>query len=147
MHLKLPNRIIMEHNKYELFSLVIRIFTGLLFLFQGYDKLFKVGLKGCFETFYNDSYKLKMPNFLLWIVVIYTTFAEFFGGLFLMFGFLYSYTLLVLGVDLIIVAVAFGILQPMWDTKHAFPRFLLIVLNMFVLIQFNKFSLDRLFNI
>lgn len=137
----------MEQNKYEIFSLLIRIFTGLLFLFQGYDKLFKVGLKGCVETFYNDSSKLKIPNSLLWMVVIYTSCAEFFGGLFLMFGFLYSYTLLALGVDLIIVAIAFGMIQPMWDTKHAFPRFLLIVLNMFVLIQFNKYSLDKLFNL
>lgn len=136
----------MEQNKYEIFSLVIRVFTGLLFLFQGYDKLFKVGLKGCVETFYTDSYKLKVPSFVLWIVVLYTTLAEFFGGLFLILGFLYSYTLVVLGVDLIFVAIAFGLIQPMWDTKHAFPRFLLIILNMFVLIQFNKYSLDKLFN-
>jgi len=137
----------MDQNKYEIFSLVIRIFTGLLFLFQGYDKLFKVGLKACVETFYDDSNKLKIPNPILWLVVIYTTFAEFFGGLFLIFGFLYSFTLLALGIDLIFVAFAFGMIQPMWDTKHAFPRFLLIILNMFVLIQFDKYSLDKLFNL
>jgi putative oxidoreductase len=137
----------MEQNKYELFSLVIRIFTGLLFLFQGYDKLFKVGLKECVEIFYNDSVKLRINKGLVWLVVIYTSCAEFFGGLFLVFGFLYGYSLLALGVDLIIVAIAFGVIQPMWDTKHAFPRFLLIILNMFVLIEFDKYSLDKLFNL
>ena len=67
--------------------------------------------------------------------------------MFLILGFLYKYTLVFLGMDLIIVSIAFGMIQPMWDTKHAFPRFLLIVLNMFVLIQFDKFTLDHLFNI
>lgn len=135
-----------DQNKYELFSLIIRVFTGLLFLFQGYDKLFKIGLKGCVETFYADSRKLNVPTPLLWIVVSFTSVAEFFGGVFLMIGLFYPYTLIALGIDLILVAVAFGLVQPMWDTRHAFPRFLLIILNMFVLIQFNKFTLDNLFN-
>ncbi len=138
---------IIDQNKYEIFSLIVRVFTGLLFLFQGYDKVFKVGIKGCVEAFKVDTYKLKIPDSLLTLVVIFTSFTEFFGGLFLILGFLYKYTLIFLGLDLIIVSIAFGLVQPMWDTKHAFPRFLLIILNMFVLIQFDKFTLDKLFKI
>ncbi len=138
---------ILDQNKYEIFSLLVRVFTGFLFLFQGYDKLFKIGIKECLRTFKNDSERLNVPNSLLWLVLGFTSFVEFVGGVFLIFGFLYTYTLVFLGIDLIIVAVAFGMVQPMWDTKHAFPRFLLIVLNMFVLIQFNKYTLDKLFNL
>ena len=138
---------IIDQNKYEIFSLIVRVFTGLLFLFRGYDKVFKVGIKGCVEAFKVDTYKLKIPDSLLTMVVVFTSFTEFLGGAFLILGFLYKYTLIFLGLDLIIVSIAFGLVQPMWDTKHAFPRFLLIVLNMFVLIQFDKFTLDKLFKI
>jgi len=138
---------ILDQNKYEIFSLIVRVFTGLLFLFQGYDKVFKVGIKGCVEAFKVETDKIRIPDFLLTAVIVFTSFTEFFGGMFLILGFLYKYTLVFLVMDLIIVSIAFGMIQPMWDTKHAFPRFLLIVLNMFVLIQFDKFTLDHLFNL
>jgi putative oxidoreductase len=138
---------IIEHYKYEIFSLLVRVFTGLLFLFQGYDKVFNIGIKNCIQTFRNDYEKINLPYGLLRFVVVFTSYSELIGGGLLILGLFYTYSLIFLGLDLIIVAIAFGMVQPMWDTRHAFPRFLLIILNMFVLTHFYKLTLDHFFNL
>ncbi|MBS1650835.1 MAG: DoxX family membrane protein [Bacteroidetes bacterium] len=134
-------------DSFEIYSALIRVFSGMLFVFQGYDKLFKIGLKGCVEAFEVETQRLKLPKFILWGLITYTSTVEFLFGVFLTLGLFYNWALILLGVDLIFVAIAFGIAQPMWDMKHAFPRFILIIINMFLLTHYVKYSLDNVFNL
>jgi putative oxidoreductase len=134
----------MEDYKFQIAELLIRLFAGILFLFQGYDKLFKVKMKGVISSFTIDSDRQNIPRGFVAIIAYYTSIAEFAGGLLLMLGLFTNFTLYALGFDLLLVCFAFTYMQPMWDMKHVFPRFLLIVLLLLLPESYNQFSLDAL---
>ncbi len=135
-----------EYKLYVAESL-IRIFAGILFFFQGYDKLFKIKIPSVIDTFMGDAYKHHISRPLVILVAYYTTLTELIGGLLLVFGFFTNYALYALGLDLILVCFAFSIIEPMWDMKHVFPRFILIVLLLILPLENNKLSLDYLINL
>lgn len=130
--------------KYYLVEAIPRIFCGIIFLFQGYDKLFKVKIAGVIEVFEIESNKREVPKFLLGFMAIYTSLVEFIGGIFLIIGLFKNVVLTLFGLDLIFVAVAFSYMNPVWDMKHVYPR-LILVLTLFVMPNdWNYFSLDNL---
>lgn len=51
--------------KYYLIELIPRVFCGIIFLFQGYDKLFKVKIQGVVEAFLFETQHRYVPKFLL----------------------------------------------------------------------------------
>ena len=53
--------------------------------------------------------------------------------------------LYIFSLHLMMVFVAFGYLQGMWDMKHAFPRLAILVLLLLLPGEWNTFSLDRWF--
>jgi len=114
--------------KYYVLELIVRVFCASIFIFQGYDKLFRIGFKGVKEAFYIEADKKKVPRLLVDGLVYYTTLVEFFCGIFLLLGIFQSESLIFLGFDLILVGLAFSFVEPMWDMKHVFPRFMLVVM-------------------
>lgn len=136
----------MEDHKLQIAELFIRLFAGILFLFQGYDKLFKVKMKGVIFSFTADSDRQNIPRGFVTLVAYYTSIIEFAGGILLMLGLFTNFTLYALGFDLLLVCFAFTYLQPMWDMKHVFPRFLFIVLLLLLPSSYNGFSLDTFLN-
>ncbi len=135
-----------EYKLYVAESLM-RIFAGILFFFQGYDKLFKIKMPGVIDTFMGDAYKHHVSRPLVSLVAYYTTLAELVGGLILIFGIFTNYALYALGLDLILVCFAFSFIEPMWDMKHVFPRFILIILLLILPLENDKLSLDYLINL
>ena len=129
-------------NKYEFAELLLRIFCGIVFLFQGYDKLFKLKISGVTESFQVNAQKHHIPSFVLTMVAAFTSFAEFFGGLLLILGLFKLYALAFLGFDLILVAIAFSLLEPVWDMRHVFPRLLMIIALLVMPYEWGRFSLD-----
>ena len=127
-------------------ELLIRVFAGILFLFQGYDKLFRIKIPGVIQIFKADAQSNHIPTSLLSGMAYYTSFAEFLGGLMLVFGFCTNYALYALGLDLLLVTLAFSFMEPMWNMKHVFPRFLLIVTLLLLPNEYGFFSLDHFFN-
>lgn len=126
-------------------ALIARIFLGLLFFFQGYDAVFNVKIKNIIQV-YEDSFASKgIPRFLTISGAWFTSFIELIGGLLLILGVFQYYVLSLLGLDLIIASIAFGISSPMWDTKHVFPRLLLILFLFVIPESWNVLSLDNLF--
>lgn len=123
---------------------MLRIFAGILFFFQGYDKLFKIKMPGVIDTFMRDAERNNIKRPLVSIVAYYTSTVEFLGGIFLIFGILTNYTLYALGVDLILVCFAFSMVEPMWDMKHVFPRFILVILLLLLPLENDKLSVDYL---
>lgn len=133
-------------NEYKLYiaESMLRIFAGILFFFQGYDKLFKIKMPGVIDTFMRDAERNNIKRPLVSIVAYYTSTVEFLGGIFLIFGILTNYTLYALGVDLILVCFAFSMVEPMWDMKHVFPRFILVILLLLLPLENDKLSVDYL---
>jgi uncharacterized membrane protein YphA (DoxX/SURF4 family) len=126
-------------------AFIARIFLGLLFFFQGYDAVFNVRIRNVIEA-YEDSFASKgIPRFLTAGGAWFTSFIEFIGGLLLILGVFQYYVLSLLGLDLIIASIAFGISTPMWDTKHVFPRLILLLFLLIIPKSWNALSLDNFF--
>ena len=108
-------------------GLFIRVFTGILFLFQGYDKIFRLGLKEVFNTVSPSYKKAGLGDGSIRLFVTITSWIELTGGLLLILGLFKYVALYALGADLLIVALGMSIINPMWDLQHVFPRFILII--------------------
>jgi putative oxidoreductase len=114
--------------KYYIVEFLVRLFCGIIFLFQGFDKLFTVKMTGVVDSFSLETSKLHVPRFLVFFVAFITSMIEFLGGAMLILGLYKNIALTLLGIDIIIVTVAFSFLNPIWDMRHVFPRLLLISL-------------------
>ena len=126
-------------------TLLARVFLGILFLFQGYDAIFNIGLKNVSETFQTSFANKKIPNQLINLAVYFTSFTELIGGVFLITGFCEYFALYALGVNLLIAALGFSINSAMWDMRFVFPRLLLLLLLLFTPQSWHTCSLDNLF--
>lgn len=115
---------------FSIAEVFIRCFLGILFLFQGYDKLFVVKIKNVVNAFHNETDRKHIPEFLLVFTSYFTSITEFFGGILLITGVLHQYTPILLAINLLIVAFAFSFLRPMWDMQHVFPRVVLLTLTL-----------------
>lgn len=133
----------MSNYNFQIAELLIRSFAAILFLFQGYDKLFRIKMPGVIEVFAADADRYRIPRPLLSLVAYYTSLVEFFGGFFLLAGFFTSYVLYALGLDLLLVCLAFTYLNPMWDMKYVFPRLILVVALLLLPEHYQYFSLDH----
>lgn len=125
-------------------AILIRIFTGVLFLFQGYDKIFRMGLSQVEATLAPGYRKIGIPSSFIRLITIVTSWIELLGGAMLILGLLKYTALYLLGADLLIVATAFSILNPMWDMQYIFPRLILIIILLILPPAFDVFSLDHL---
>src|SRR5687768_15729336 len=107
--------------------LIARVFLGLLFLFQGADAIFGIGLKGVVQTIEQPLAAKGVPRFFIRVGAYYTSLAELLGGILLVCGIFTPYALYLLGLDLLIASVAFGLIKPMWDMQFVFPRLALLL--------------------
>jgi len=123
-------------------ELILRLFCGIVFLYQGYDKLFRVKIKGVTEAFQVNAEKNNIPQFMLFGAAVYTSLVEFFGGALLIVGLFKTPVLVLLGADIVLVGLAFSMLEPVWDMRHVFPRLLMIVALLAMPSQWELFSLD-----
>jgi uncharacterized membrane protein YphA (DoxX/SURF4 family) len=130
------------HNIAAVF--LARIFLGIIFLFQGYDAVFNIGMHNVVESYQNGFEGKKIPKFIIAGASWFTSFTELLGGILLIFGLFEYPALYLLSLNLIIAAIGFGITSPLWDGKHVFPRLALILLLLFVPGQWNVWSLDSL---
>ena len=136
-------------NEYKVYiaETLVRVFAGILFFFQGYDKLFKIEMPGVIDTFMADASRRHIGRPIVSIIAYYTSIVEFVGGIFLVFGIFTNYALCALGIDLLMVCFAFSLMEPMWDMKHVFPRFILVILLLLLPLENDKLSLDYLINL
>ena len=129
---------------YSIAEVFIRCFLGILFLFQGYDKLFIVRIKNVINAFHIETDRKQIPRFLLVFTSYFTSITEFIGGILLITGLFHQYVPIVLVINLLVVAFAFSFLRPMWDMQHVFPRVILLTLIL-LLSNYFYFGLDTLF--
>nr|WP_294858545.1 DoxX family membrane protein [uncultured Fluviicola sp.] len=121
-----------------------RIFLGFLFLFQGYDAVFNIGIKKVTDT-YHENFRLKgIPKAITSLSAWYTTYTELICGFLLVLGLFEFVSLYLLGINLIIAAIGFGMNTPLWDTRNVYPRLLLILFLLMTSIHTHHWSLDHL---
>lgn len=124
--------------------LLVRVFLGFLFFFQGYDKIFNYKISGVIELFKKPLSEKGVPGFIQIFGAWFTSYVEFIGGLLLIFGIAKYYILYLLGLDLILASVAFGIIKPMWDLQFVFPRLVLLIFLLIVPADWDLLSFDQL---
>lgn len=132
-------------NNEAVLYLVLRLVLGILFLFQGYDKVFRVGMKSVTESFQVQLGKIKVPKGILSLSTYFTSYVELIGGALLILGLFKNFALLFLGIDIVIVTIAFSMIKPMWDMQLFFPRLVLIGVLLYLPEQWDVLSLDYLF--
>lgn len=126
---------------------LIRVFLGILFFWQGYDKVFNIKISGVIKTFEHPLIEKHFPKFILSVSAYYTSYIELVGGFLLVIGLSKQIVLLLLGIDLLMVSVAFSIIKPMWDLQQVFVRLLLIAVLLLAPSHWDIVSLDYLISL
>ena len=123
----------------------IRCVAGILFFFQGYDKVFRIKTEGVLNTFSDALAKRHISKTSVRMFIAISSFIELVGGLLLAVGLFREPVIYLLTANMIGVALGFSILKPVWDMAHYFPRFVLLSALMFIPEKWDKFCLDSLF--
>lgn len=137
----------MNETNQQVAELLLRLFAGVLFLFQGYDKLFKVKMNNVIETFLPDAKQNNIPKPLVVVVAYFTSLAELIGGILLILGLMTNYALYMLSIDLLLVAFSFSFVQAMWDLKFVFPRLAIVTTLLLIPENYRKLCLDYFLSI
>ncbi|MGV3632231.1 MAG: DoxX family membrane protein [Bacteroidota bacterium] len=122
---------------------IARVFLGCLFFFQGFDAVFQVKLKNVVETYRAAFASKGIPLSLLILASWFTCYTELIGGLLLILGLFKYAALYLLGLNLIVASVGFGIHTAMWDTRHVVPRLLLLLFLLVVPQDWDAWSIDH----
>ena len=134
--------------KAEVFAVFIaRTFLGFLFFFQGVDAVFNIKPSGVFDTIHEPLVKKHVPKFFILLGAYYTSYAELIAGFCLIIGFAKYYALYLLGIDLLIASIAFGMIKPMWDMQYIFPRLVLMLFFLLVPSEWDVLSVDYVWSI
>jgi hypothetical protein len=104
----------------------VRTLLGIIFLMQGYGKLFSLGISQVYENFFKVFEHTFLPKWLIVSTAYYTSLAELIGGFLLILGLSRKYALYLLALDLLIVSYGHGLIEPIWDLSHVIPRALLL---------------------
>jgi len=139
---KTNTMLLMIHVREMEAALLARVFLGLLFLFQGYDKIFRIGVSNVIETIHNPLKEKGIPEFFSKVGAYLTSYIELICGFTLIIGFAKYWSMYLLGFDILFAAVAFGIVEPMWDMRHFFPRMVLLLFLLIIPSQWDVISVD-----
>jgi len=129
-------------NNESVLTFVLRVILGILFFFQGYDKIFKIKLNEVVNTFQAELGSIAVPKAILVPIAYFTSFVELIAGALLIVGMFKTYALYLLGIDLILVAGAFSLIKPMWDMQLLFPRLILLSILLYLPNSWDVLSLD-----
>jgi putative oxidoreductase len=134
--------IIQYHDVAAVF--IARVFLGLLFFFQGFDAVFNIKVRNVIEAYENSFANKGIPRFITVLGSWFTSYVELIGGFLLVFGLFEYCALYLLGLNLIIASIAFGITSPIWDMRFVFPRLVLLLFLLLMPYTFHSWSLDTI---
>lgn len=125
----------------------IRILAGVLFLFQGYDKIVNIGLEATRDTIENSLTRKRIPSSMVSLIVAYTSWIELIGGVLLITG-LFTYpAIYLLCINILIVTVGFSMVKAMWENTQVYVRLILLIFLLLVPSSWNEFSIDQFFDL
>lgn len=117
------NNLITEHS---IIALALRLIAGIVFLIQGYDKIFNIGMNGVVRTVNNQYLDKGFPEWIVKLISYITSYIEFVGGLLLIVGLYIAPASYFLLLDLTIVTFGMSVLNPVWDMRVVWPRLVLV---------------------
>ena len=120
------------------------VFLGLLFFFQGYDAVFHIKVENVIVAYQNSFAKKSISKFFTVFGSWFTSYVELIAGFLLIIGLFEYCSSYLLGIDLILASIAFGITAPMWDMRFVFPRLALVLFLLSVPSLWDHSSLDGL---
>lgn len=123
----------------------IRCVAGILFFFQGYDKVFRIKTEGVLNTFSDALAQRNISKTYVRTFIVASSFIELAGGLLLAVGLFREPVIYLLTANMLGVAFGFSILKPVWDMGHYFPRFVLLSALLFIPEGWDRFCLDVFF--
>ena len=136
---------LIEHYHFVAGITIARVFLGFLFLFQGYDAVVKIGMKTAIDTYHERFVQKGLPRAFTSLAALFTSFSGLVCGVLLIFGLFEFSALYLLGLNLVITGIGFGMNEPLWDTRNVFPRLILLLLLLITPLEWHRFSLDYLF--
>jgi putative oxidoreductase len=122
--------------------LYMRLLLGMLFIFQGYDKIFRIKIKGVIQTIEPYYRQIKIPRFLIVAIAYLTSYIEFIGGILLFLGLFKYISLYVLGLDLLIVSLGMSLMDPVWKMDIVMPRFILLIILLLIPSTYDIYSIQ-----
>jgi putative oxidoreductase len=135
------------HYKSEYAVLIVRIVAGVLFLWQGYDKLFRIGLKETAHASHQALHALRLPQGIVTAIVSVTALIEFIGGALLIVGFLIIPSSYLLLACILPVTLAMSMREPMWNVQLVWSRLVLLTFLLLMPVRVHVFSIDQLLHI
>lgn len=123
----------------------MRLLLGLIFLMQGYGKVFTWGVDNLYQMeFFKGTYEAFLPHWLIYGTAWYTSYVELIGGILLIIGLKRDYALYALASVLVIVTFGHGLVQPIWELDNVMYRAALLVTLLLLPSEWDRFSLDSL---
>jgi len=129
----------------QFLQFIIRVIAGVLFFFQGYDKVFRMGISQVITTITPSYQRAGFPQWAINAVAILTSWVELLAGALLIFGLFRYEAAYLLCVDLLIVSVGMSIIDPVWDARLVSVRLFLLALFLILPAQYDWCSLDAIF--
>jgi uncharacterized membrane protein YphA (DoxX/SURF4 family) len=126
--------------------LLVRAILGVLFFYQGYDKIFRIGIAAVADaTSTPETEKIMRKSFFRALIFL-SSWIELLSGIMLIIGFQRDLWLVMLGADMLGTALIFSIIKPMWDMRYYLPRLLLLVVLMLMPSECDCYRIDSLLN-
>lgn len=120
-----------------------RALLGIIFLMQGYGKVFTIGVPEVYEMFFKDFESTFLPKWLIVGTAYFSSYIELIAGFFLIIGLFRKYALFLLAIDLLVVSFGHGLMQPIWDLQHVIPRAILLSALLLFPDEWDKWNVDR----
>jgi len=120
----------------------IRTLLGIIFLMQGYGKIFTMTLPVVYDRFFKVFENGILPKWLIISTTYYTSYVEFIGGFLLISGLFRKYAMYLLALDLLIVSFGHGLMEPIWDLSHVIPRTILLAVLFFLPTSWDTWNVD-----
>ena len=135
------------HSREVVAMLLVRVFLGCLFFFQGFDAVFRIKVDGVLDTIQQPLIQKGVPQFFITLGAYYTSYVNLICGFLLIIGFAKYYALYFISADLLLTALTFSILKPMWDLQYVFPRLALVVFFLVAPSYWDVISVDYAWSI
>ncbi|MEZ4883650.1 MAG: DoxX family protein [Chitinophagales bacterium] len=107
--------------------LFIRLLLGIIFLMQGYGKVFSIGVTELYDSFFTEYETTFLPIWILKLTAYYTSYVELIAGGLLILGLFRNFALYLLATVLLVVSFGHGVMMPIWDLQHVLFRAVLLV--------------------
>ncbi|MBS1530371.1 MAG: DoxX family protein [Bacteroidetes bacterium] len=120
-----------------------RALLGIIFLMQGYGKIFVFTLPKVYGMFFRNFEKTILPKWLIWTTAYYTSYVEMICGFLLIIGLFRKWSLYFLAADLLVVSFGHGLLEPIWDLQHVVPRAILLIALLVFPPEWDEWNLDN----